>query len=305
VRFHLDLKTVRYQAAQLKLPMLVYQGLGGRHPFNSDRHHTFIMEGAREVQQQLQDRGIGHARWEKFKRHGLKSYSRLRNVAAVVFPKGVSRPSAYLHHGHVSPFRIAKDAARDGSAGAVKFLDEPLIWRELAHHFCFHRNDLATLDSISQWARQALLDHQDDPREVTYSWERSYRGQTGDVLRDAAQKSLLVQGELHNNVRMTWGKAMINWARHPQDALDLMIDLNHRFALDILRSGKAGTSICPSQAARKLAGGHDERVWRPLMEPTRRAARRLAHRCKIRITQGGKQVNPSTFKGPIRLELKS
>ena len=74
--------------------------------------------------------------------------------------------------------------------------------------------------------------------------------------------------------------------------------------MDILYSGKAGTSICPSQAARKLAGDDDERVWRPLMEPTRRAARRLAHRRKIQIMRGGKEVNPSTFKGPIRLKLK-
>lgn len=73
--------------------------------------------------------------------------------------------------------------------------------------------------------------------------------------------------------------------------------------MDILHSGKAGTSICPSQAARKLAGDDDARVWRPLMEPTRRAARRLAHRRKIQIMQGGKEVNPSTFKGRIRLEL--
>ena len=75
--------------------------------------------------------------------------------------------------------------------------------------------------------------------------------------------------------------------------------------MDILHSGKAGTSICPSQAAKKLVGDDDERSWRPLMEPTRRAARRLAHRRRIRITQGGKEVNPSTFKGPIRLTLKS
>jgi len=74
--------------------------------------------------------------------------------------------------------------------------------------------------------------------------------------------------------------------------------------LEILHSAKAGTSICPSQAARKVVGDDDERSWRPLMEPARRAARRLAHRCQIRILQGGKEVNPSTFKGPIRLKLK-
>jgi predicted NAD/FAD-dependent oxidoreductase len=102
----------------------------------------------------------------------------------------------------------------------------------MAHHFCFHRKDLAALDAVPAWARQTLMDHQDDPRKAVYSWERLYRGQTGDALWDAAQKSLLIHGELHNNVRMTWGKAILNWARHPQDALDLMIDLNHRFALD-------------------------------------------------------------------------
>ncbi len=75
--------------------------------------------------------------------------------------------------------------------------------------------------------------------------------------------------------------------------------------MEILRSAKAGASICPSQAAKKLAGDNDERVWRSLMEPTRRAARRLAHRRKIQIMQGGKEVDPSAFKGPIRLRLKS
>ena len=32
------LDTALYLATQLKVPVLVYQGLSGRHPFNSDRH---------------------------------------------------------------------------------------------------------------------------------------------------------------------------------------------------------------------------------------------------------------------------
>ena len=368
------LDTALSVAAQIDVPVLVYQGLAGRHPFNSDRHHTFIMEGAREAQQQLQERRIAHvfylgrkptqpaplrelarraaltitedfpaspfpqwtqmlagrvdtgvcavdcacvipmqwikrpfarayayrnytqkeyerrlrqswkdvipaadmfggdcgfdtinlanvdiaelcaqceidhsippvmhtpggssagyARWEKFKHEGLKGYARLRNDAAVIFPRGVSRLSAYLHHGHVSAFRIAREAAQDGSNGAVKFLDELLIWRELAHNFCFYHSNPETLDMLPQWARQTLKQHQDDFRKIVYSWERLYRGQTGDALWDAAQKSLLIHGELHNNVRMTWGKAFLNWTPDPQSALDLMIDLNHRLALD-------------------------------------------------------------------------
>ena len=52
------LDTAVFVAGRLGLPVLVYQGLGGRHPYNSDRHHMFIMEGARDVQQELAHRGI-------------------------------------------------------------------------------------------------------------------------------------------------------------------------------------------------------------------------------------------------------
>ena len=41
-------------------PVLVYQGLGGNHPFNADRHHVFIMQGARDVQHGLEKRGIAY-----------------------------------------------------------------------------------------------------------------------------------------------------------------------------------------------------------------------------------------------------
>ena len=56
-------------------------------------------------------------------------------------------------------------------------------------------------------------------------------------------------------------------------------------------------TICPSDAARAI-GGED---WRDLMEPARRAARRMVARDELEITQGGSVVDPSTAKGPIRL----
>jgi deoxyribodipyrimidine photolyase len=89
-----------------------------------------------------------------------------------------------------------------------------------------------SLEVLPEWVRQTLLDHADDRRKAHYSWEKLSRGQTGDSLWDAAQRSLLVHGELHNNTRMTWGKAILAWTPHPQAALDRMIDLNRRFALD-------------------------------------------------------------------------
>jgi predicted NAD/FAD-dependent oxidoreductase len=174
----------------------------------------------------------GYARWRRFLSEGLESYARLRNDAAVRWPRGVSRMSPYLHYGFVSPFRIAREALEVGGTGAEKFLDELLVWRELSHNFCFHTPAPGAFESLPDWAQETLLRHAADARPATMSLERLMRGKTGDPLWDAAQTSLVLHGELHNNVRMTWGKALLAWAKHPRDALRLLLYLNHRFALD-------------------------------------------------------------------------
>ena len=60
-------------------------------------------------------------------------------------------------------------------------------------------------------------------------------------------------------------------------------------------------TICPSDAARAVGGASGDEAWRELMEPARRAARRMVARGELQITQGGSVVDPSTAKGPIRL----
>jgi len=172
----------------------------------------------------------GYRRWDEFLATGLADYHRLRNDAALA--SAVSRMSPYLHYGCVSPLRIAREALARGGEGADKFLDELLTWRDLSHHFCFHTTDLESLRALPEWAARTLHDHGEDPREATYDWETLARGRTDEPLWDLAQRSLLRRGELHNNVRMTWGKSFLRWAQRPQRALKLMIDLNHRFALD-------------------------------------------------------------------------
>ena len=67
--------------------------------------------------------------------------------------------------------------------------------------------------------------------------------------------------------------------------------------LDLLAARAGGATICPSEAARAV-GGED---WRAQMEPARAAARRLVARGEVEITQGGRVVDPSTAKGPIRV----
>ncbi|MEX0767339.1 MAG: DUF2256 and DUF3253 domain-containing protein [Microthrixaceae bacterium] len=68
---------------------------------------------------------------------------------------------------------------------------------------------------------------------------------------------------------------------------------------ELLAIRASGATICPSEAARSVAGEE----WRPLMEPARAAARRLQANGRAVILQGGRPVDPSTAKGPIRIRL--
>lgn len=74
-------------------------------------------------------------------------------------------------------------------------------------------------------------------------------------------------------------------------------DSLERAILTLIAERRPGASICPSEAARAVS----PEAWRELMEPARQAARRLALAGEILITQGGRPVDPGTFKGPIRL----
>ena len=64
----------------------------------------------------------------------------------------------------------------------------------------------------------------------------------------------------------------------------------------------AGSTICPSEAARALGGNHPD-GWGPLMQPLRRAAVRLAKEGRLVITRKGRPVDPDDFRGVYRLSL--
>jgi len=67
--------------------------------------------------------------------------------------------------------------------------------------------------------------------------------------------------------------------------------------VELLNAHARDASICPSEAARVVGG----ESWQSLMEPARMAARRLVAQEKVQITQGGRVVDPSRAKGPIRI----
>ena len=68
----------------------------------------------------------------------------------------------------------------------------------------------------------------------------------------------------------------------------------------LLAQRDPGKTICPSDAARALAGEDD---FRPLMEPVRARARQMVARGDLEITQRGRVVDPDTARGAIRLRL--
>jgi hypothetical protein len=70
--------------------------------------------------------------------------------------------------------------------------------------------------------------------------------------------------------------------------------------LAMLDARRRGATICPSEAARAI----DPDGWRDLMEPARRAARRLVADGRVDITQRGRVVDGSTAKGPIRIRRR-
>ncbi|MBX9427337.1 MULTISPECIES: DUF3253 domain-containing protein [Streptomyces] len=73
-----------------------------------------------------------------------------------------------------------------------------------------------------------------------------------------------------------------------------------RTILELLERRGPTASICPSDAARAAYRGDDD-GWRALMEPARRAARRLVTAGEVEITQGGRPIEPTDARGPIRI----
>lgn len=69
----------------------------------------------------------------------------------------------------------------------------------------------------------------------------------------------------------------------------------------LLQERAAGATICPSEVARAVGGTG----WRRLMPGVREAARVLAERDEIVVTQKGLVVDPVTARGAIRLRRTS
>lgn len=70
--------------------------------------------------------------------------------------------------------------------------------------------------------------------------------------------------------------------------------------LAVLQEREAGKTICPSEAARRLAPAD----WRAQMEDVRAAGRALVMEGVIEVTQKGQPVDAVTARGAIRYRLR-
>lgn len=163
--------------------------------------------------------------------------------------------SAYLHFGHVSAHdvfsRIADTeewspeslncaktsrGSREGwwnmSPAAESFLDELITWRELGYNACCHDPNYAKFESLPDFAKKTLNEHAGDPREFIYSCDQFENADTHDEIWNAAQTQLVREGRMHNYLRMLWGKKILEWSPSPEAAIEVMIELNNRFAVD-------------------------------------------------------------------------
>ncbi|MBD3336813.1 MAG: deoxyribodipyrimidine photolyase [Candidatus Eisenbacteria bacterium] len=194
--------------------------------------------------------GAARATLERFLDEKLNRYAEDQSHPDAA---AASNLSPYLHFGHIaaqeiflgvaeregwSPGRLASHSAgaRSGwwgmSAGAEAFLDQLMTWRELGFNMCVERDDYDEYRSLPDWARATLEEHASDERPYRYTPRQFTQAETHDPLWNAAQRQLLQEGRLHNYMRMLWGKKILEWSADPRQALEIMIELNNRYALD-------------------------------------------------------------------------
>jgi deoxyribodipyrimidine photo-lyase len=173
----------------------------------------------------------GRERLQAFLAYGLAHYDEERNDPNK--PEAVSRLSPWLHFGNLSIHEILLAAREVGPARQYdKFQDEALTWREVSHNFCFFNPRHRTVDGIPPWAREQLRNHEADPRPALYSDEDLERSRTDSDLWNAAQRSYVRDGWMHNHMRMLWGKAVLQWTPNAAECLRVLEHFNNKYSLD-------------------------------------------------------------------------
>ncbi|MCH1540371.1 MAG: hypothetical protein L7S56_02905 [Candidatus Poseidonia sp.] len=189
-------------------------------------------------------------RWKNFLKTRLMQYKSNRNQPD---SNGASGLSSWLHFGHISSHQIIheifqahqwdvsmvnppNDGRRQGWWGLPEdveaFLDQIITWRDIGFIHCAMVENHTQYESLPEWAKETLAIHASDPRPYVYTLEEFEQAKTHDPLWNAAQNQLRREGIIHNYLRMLWGKKILEWSPDPKTAMEWMIALNDRWALD-------------------------------------------------------------------------
>lgn len=162
----------------------------------------------------------------------LPAYAEARNNASR--PEGYSTLSPYLHFGVVGPREImaAIKAADVPQEQQDKFADELLTWREWFHYKGRTMRVPESYARVPNWAKGQLERHADDPRPEMETLDALVHGETRDETWNACQKQYLIDGWMHNNLRMYWAKRIIAMTPDPQTGWATACYLNDRLSLD-------------------------------------------------------------------------
>ncbi len=173
----------------------------------------------------------GRKRLRKFVNEILPDYDKGRSKPD---RDGSSRLSAYLHFGFLSPLEIAL-AVRDSEAPQESkdaYLEELIVRRELSFNMTRHNANYDSLTALPAWVHKTMREHAGDVREHLYSLEQLEAAETHDELWNAAQREMVATGEMHNYVRMLWGKNVIAWSPSYEVAFETLVHLNNKYCLD-------------------------------------------------------------------------
>ncbi len=171
-------------------------------------------------------------RLSEFLERRLARYASGRNEPS---EHATSNMSPYLHFGHVSSLDLAlrvKQFAEAHGLMSAEYLEELIVRRELAFNYARFTERPESFCNLPDWAKTTLRKHATDVRQPRYSPEQLERAETHDDLWNATQKEMLLRGKIHGYYRMYWGKKIIEWSETCQTALEVMIDLHDRYALD-------------------------------------------------------------------------
>jgi len=167
----------------------------------------------------------------QFTQHKLQNYDKRRNHPEL---DGTSRLSPYLHFGHISPVTVALAVQKAEAPKSEKesFINELLVWRELAINLVTFNPAYDSFECGENWAHRSLAKHAKDPRPVIYTKKQLESAETYDDLWNAAQMQMVNDGWMHNYMRMYWAKKILEWTRTPSEAHRLAVEMNDRYFLD-------------------------------------------------------------------------